>query len=106
MDSEIKNLYRKMGLTDRQVEIIANEAVPKRHYYVVTPEGNRLIDLGFTDVKPLALSFIGLSKEKSKDLIECKEKFGEEWVYYWLNKNGFPEWADYWKENYFRELVA
>ncbi|MBA2649060.1 MAG: hypothetical protein H0U75_05560 [Legionella sp.] len=106
IDAEIKTLYLKMGFTERQIEIISKVAIPKRHYYVVTPEGNRLIDLGFSQTKPLALAFIGLSKEKTKALLECKEKHQEEWVYYWLIKQGFPEWADYWKKNYYQKGVC
>ena len=53
-----------MGLNDRQLELIGQIAIPKRDYYVVTPEGNRLIDLGFHHTKPLALEFVGLSKAK------------------------------------------
>ncbi|OAI45997.1 hypothetical protein AYO45_01945 [Gammaproteobacteria bacterium SCGC AG-212-F23] len=101
MELEMQELYRKMGLSERQIEIISKIAVPKRHYYITTPEGNRLVDLGLSDVKPLALSFIGLSKKKSKELIECKENYGNEWVFYWLNQCGFLEWSDYWRNKYF-----
>jgi type IV secretion system protein VirB4 len=37
-------LYRKLGLSERQIEIISS-AVPKRHYYYVSPLGRRLFDL-------------------------------------------------------------
>jgi type IV secretion/conjugal transfer VirB4 family ATPase len=97
IESEMKELYIKMGLSDRQIEIISHIAIPKRHYYIVTPEGNRLIDLGFNEYNSLALLFIGLSKKKSKALFECKEKYGEEWVFHWLMQNDFSEWAKYWK---------
>ena len=100
MDSEMTKLYKKMGLSDRQIELIGHVGIPKRHYYVVTPEGNRLIDLGFSDIKPLVLAFLGLSKEKSNHLINCHKKYGDEWVYYWLKENGLEEWGDYWKTNY------
>jgi type IV secretion/conjugal transfer VirB4 family ATPase len=101
MEAEIKELYRKMGLSDRQLEIISHIGIPKRHYYIVTPEGNRLIDLGFSDIKPITLAFIGLSKDKSNALIECKTEYGNEWIYYWLTQNGFDEWANFWRKNYF-----
>ena len=67
MEESIKLLYSKMGLNDRQIQII-KEAQPKQHYYVVTPEGNRLIELGL-EKGSVALDFIGLSQEKSEDLI-------------------------------------
>jgi type IV secretion/conjugal transfer VirB4 family ATPase len=106
MESEISELYRKMNLSDRQIEIISQIALPKKHYYVVTPEGNRLIELGLDDLNPLALSFIGLSKKKSKELMECKEANGESWVFHWLIQCGFPGWAEYWKERNLRSFVA
>ncbi|MBS0357961.1 MAG: DUF87 domain-containing protein, partial [Proteobacteria bacterium] len=95
MESEIKTLYQKMGLTERQIDIIQKIGVPKRHYYVVTQLGNRLIDLGLTEPKSLALSFIGLSKEKSQKLLACKEMHDDDWVYHWLMAEGFIEWANY-----------
>jgi len=100
METETKELYKKMSLTERQIELIGHIGIPKRHYYVVTPEGNRLIDLGFSDIKPLTLSFIGLSTNKSKQLIECFKKHGKDWVFHWLNQNGFEEWANYWQEHF------
>jgi type IV secretion system protein TrbE len=48
-------LYRKFGLTNRQIEIIA-DAVPKRHYYYVSPLGRRLFNLS---IEPATLAFIG-----------------------------------------------
>ena len=100
MESETRELYKKMSLSDRQVELIGYIGIPKRHYYVVTPEGNRLIDLGFSDAKPLALAFIGLSKDRSNKLIDCREEYGDSWVYHWLVDYGLEEWADFWKNKY------
>jgi type IV secretion system protein VirB4 len=100
MEGEIKTLYEKIGLSERQIDIINHVGMPKRHYYVVTPEGNRLIELGFNQVRPMALAFIGLSKEKSQQLIECKKTFDSDWVYHWLMAQQFPEWAAYWQTRY------
>jgi type IV secretion system protein VirB4 len=103
MESEVQNLYKKMGLNDRQLAIIKKISIPKKHYYVVTPEGNRLIELGFNDKYTMALAFIGLSKEKSNNLIKLKEKYQKDWVYYYLLENGNESWANYWHENYMKE---
>ena len=100
MDEEIAILYKKMGLNSRQLEIISKVAIQKRHYYVVNPEGNRLIDLGFNDSHCMALSFLGLSKSKTEKLLTCKVKYGDNWVYYWLKQHGFDEWGEYWQEHY------
>lgn len=103
MDADAKIIYQKMGLNDRQIEIIYN-AVPKHDYYLTSHEGNRLFNLGFDQTSPVALNFFGLSLEEGSELSECKEKHGDVWVYYWLKKRGFDEWADYWKENYYNNM--
>ena len=41
--SAIKELYRKMGVTDYEIEIIGN-AERKRHYYIQQEEGSALVD--------------------------------------------------------------
>jgi type IV secretion/conjugal transfer VirB4 family ATPase len=105
VESEMKELYKKMSLSDRQIEIISEIAIPKHHYYIVTPYGNRLIDLGFKDVRPIALSFVGLSKKKSKALLDCIKQEKNEWLFHWLNQNDFPEWATYWKNSYKRNVA-
>ena len=75
MDESMQSLYSKMGLNIKQIDIIKN-AEPKKEYYVVTPEGNRLIDLGFEKEDPI-LNIIGLSQEKSEIFVQMKksEKF-------------------------------
>ncbi|MDA8250716.1 MAG: transporter [Rhodospirillales bacterium] len=44
-----RDLYAAMGLNDTQIEIIRT-ATKKRHYYLVSPEGRRLFDLGLGPV--------------------------------------------------------
>jgi type IV secretion system protein VirB4 len=48
-------LYRKFGLTSRQVEMLSL-GVPKRQYYYLSPAGRRLFDLA---LGPATLAFIG-----------------------------------------------
>src|SRR5262249_9061254 len=101
METETRELYRRMGLNDRQLELIEHIGIPKRHYYIVTPEGNRLIDLGFSDTKSMASSFLGLSPQNGgDDLIACKAEKGQQWVYHWLSNRGFEHWADSWKKSF------
>jgi len=88
-------LYRKVGLNERQVEIIAT-ATPKRHYYVVSPLGRRLIDLA---LGPLALAFVGASG--SEDIARARalaEREGDAWVSAWLRERGLADWAERWRK--------
>lgn len=105
MGEEMRDLYRRMDLNERQIDII-KESTPKRDYYVVTSEGNRLIDLGFSDIKPMALEFIALSQEKTERLLICKETHRERWVDHWLRQNGFVDWATYWTEHETQKRAA
>lgn len=79
----IKNLYSAMGLNERQIEIITEESIPKKHYYVTSPIGNRLIDLGL-EPHLAALKFLGLSKARAAKLLKCKKEYGEGWLPVWL----------------------
>lgn len=106
MSQAIKELYERMGLSDRQLEILKDIGEPKRHYYVTTPEDNRLIELGFSGINTVALSFIGLSLSRANELLECKKEHQDKWVYHWLKDNGLIEWAEYWLENYYQEKIV
>ena len=55
-----RDLYAAMGLNETQIEIIRT-ATKKRHYYLVSPEGRRLFDLG---LGPVALAFAGVSSKE------------------------------------------
>jgi type IV secretion system protein TrbE len=87
----ISQAYREFGLTDRQIELIA-EAVPKRHYYLVSPKGRRLFDLA---LEPATLAFVGASsKADLKRARELIAEHGELWPAFWLRERGLPQWAD------------
>lgn len=98
----IAELYRKFGLTNRQIDIIA-DAVPKRHYYYVSPLGRRLFELS---VEAATLSFIGAgSKEEILAARRLMSAYGEQWPYEWLKQRGLEEWSNYWL-SLFRESRA
>jgi type IV secretion system protein TrbE len=85
-------LYRKFGLTSRQIEIIA-DAVPKRHYYYVSPLGRRLFDLS---IEPATLAFIGAgSKEEILAARYMIDHHGDRWAVQWLHSRGLHDWAQY-----------
>jgi type IV secretion system protein TrbE len=86
----IADIYRDFGLSDRQIQIIA-EAVAKREYYLVSPKGRRLFDLA---LEPLTLSFVGASsKEHIRRARELMAEYGEHWAVYWLRERGQPHAA-------------
>lgn len=78
-------LYRRFGLNDREIDIIAN-ATPKREYYARTEDHRRIFNLA---LGPVALSFIGVSDKKTVEQIKiCKNEFGDAWVNEWLTRQG------------------
>jgi type IV secretory pathway VirB4 component len=80
-----RDLYGAMGLNETQIEIIRT-ATKKRHYYLVSPEGRRLFDLG---LGPIALSFAGISsKEQIAHLDRLAQREGGRWPFAWLEEQG------------------
>ena len=49
IEPQIGAVYRRFGLNDRQIDILAR-ATPKRDYYCQSQRGNRLFELGLSDV--------------------------------------------------------
>lgn len=49
LEPQIAEIYRRFGLNSRQVQLIAR-AIPKRDYYLQSPRGNRLFELGLGEV--------------------------------------------------------
>lgn len=82
--------YKAFGLNDTQIDIIL-EATPKRHYYVVQPDGCRLIDL---QLGPKALAFAGAgSKQAIARVNELEARHGADWPAVWLGEQGIaPPW--------------
>jgi type IV secretion system protein VirB4 len=80
-DEDTANLYKRMGLNTRQIDMLAT-AIPKRHYYYVSDYGRRLFDLA---IGPLTLAFVGVSDKDSLALIrELESVHGHAWVNEWL----------------------
>jgi len=65
LEPQILGVYRRFGLNDRQIEIIAS-ATPKRDYYCQSALGNRLFDLG---LGPVALAFTAASSRTDLNAI-------------------------------------
>ncbi|MGV2114527.1 conjugal transfer protein TrbE [Agrobacterium salinitolerans] len=80
-----REFYERIGFNERQIEIVAT-AIPKRDYYVVSPEGRRLFDMA---LGPLALSFVGASgKEDLKRIRALHLEHGAVWPRHWLQQRG------------------
>ena len=77
--------YRAFGLNETQIEIIRT-ATKKKHYYLVSPEGRRLFDLG---LGPVALAFAGATSPEDISRIRQLERVhGREWPFAWLEEQG------------------
>jgi type IV secretory pathway VirB4 component len=82
IEPQIMTVYRRFGLNDRQIEILAR-AIPKRDYYCQSRRGNRLFELGLGEV---ALAFTAASSKADQALIEqvLAERGSENFVSGWL----------------------
>lgn len=84
-DEDTANLYKRMGLNSRQIDLLA-KAIPKRHYYCVSEYGRRLFDLA---IGPLAMAFVGATDKDSLALIRKLESIhGNSWITEWLALKG------------------
>lgn len=84
-DEDTAALYRRMGLNNRQIDILAS-AVPKKQYYFVSEQGRRLYELA---LGPLALAFMGATDKESIAAIKTLEaKHGDLWIHEWLSARG------------------
>ncbi len=79
---EQSELYKGIGLNDREINILAREASPKRDYYITSPMGKRLIQLA---LGKKTLSFVGSSdKDSIKHIKELIDENMDSWTSRWL----------------------
>ena len=90
IEPQITTIYRRFGLNDRQIEILAR-AMPKRDYYCQSRRGNRLFDLGLSDV---ALSLCAASGKSDQTIIAqlLAEHGPDRFLNAWLRHRGV-DWA-------------
>ncbi len=62
MEERTRKVYESFGLSERQLEILQS-AIPKREYYLQCRDGNRLFELGLSD---LELAFCGASSPEDQ----------------------------------------
>ena len=87
-----REMYRRFGLSDRQIDIVA-EATPKRHYYYVSPLGRRLFSS--RSVLRRWPSSAPARKTTCSSARRMIEQFGDRWTVEWLRARGLPDWAEY-----------
>ena len=92
IEPQIRGIYQRFGLNDRQIEIIAR-STPKRDYYCQSRRGNRLFELG---LGPIALAFCAASSKADHVAIDrVLAEFGRDaFVETWLADRGLLWAAD------------
>jgi len=86
-------LYRDLGLNEAELELLANGR-PKREYYLKSPHGSRLFELG---LGPVALAFLaapeGMTPQETIGRVdELRRERGPDWPAAWLAERGLAEW--------------
>ncbi|MEA2669186.1 MAG: type secretion system protein TrbE [Chloroflexota bacterium] len=90
LEPQISAIYRRFGLNDRQIEILSR-STPKRDYYCQSRRGNRVFELGLSEV---ALAFTAASSKADQTAIsETVAVHGAEgFAAAWLRRKGV-DWA-------------
>ncbi|MDI2054443.1 conjugal transfer protein TrbE [Bradyrhizobium sp. Mp19] len=90
IEPQITAIYRRFGLNDRQIEILAR-AMPKRDYYCQSRRGNRLFELGLSEV---ALALCAASAKTDQAAIDqiVTEHGRDGFLAAWLRHRGV-DWA-------------
>jgi type IV secretion system protein VirB4 len=87
-----REFYDRIGLNERELEIIQT-SLPKRQYYVISPLGRRLVNLGLGGV---ALSFVGVNGREEREGAQALMRLEpDRWQSEWLRSRGLADWADY-----------
>ena len=88
-----REFYERVGLNDRELDIL-QVSIPKQHYYVVSPLGRRLVDLGRWQGRPL----LG-RRERSRGAPNRRKRHGAVSGYLARRSGcglkGLEKWADY-----------
>ncbi|MGD9919754.1 MAG: conjugal transfer protein TrbE, partial [Paenirhodobacter sp.] len=90
IEPQITAIYRRFGLNDRQIEILAR-ATPKRDYYCQSRRGNRLFELGLSEVG-LALCAASAKSDQARIGQILAEVGAGGFLAAWLRAHG-ADWA-------------
>jgi type IV secretion/conjugal transfer VirB4 family ATPase len=87
-----RKFYERLGLNNRELDILQT-AIPKKHYYVISKLGRRLVDLGAGRV---ALSWVGVNGREERQLVQSlMDQFPDSWRTEWMRLKGLDDWAEY-----------
>ena len=91
---QLGSFYREfLQLNDRQVSLIS-QMVRKREYYIISPDGRRVFNLG---LGPVTLAFVGASSgNELRRIRELENQYGRYWPVEWLRERELPDWAEEW----------
>lgn len=82
-NEDTADTYKRMGLNNAQIGIVA-QAEGKRHYYHVTDDGKRLVELG---LGPIARCFVAASdKESIATIKDLRNEYGDKWPSVWVKR--------------------
>ena len=99
LEPKIRDTYEKLGLNDKQLQILST-AMPKKQYYYQSRIGNRLFDLELGDI---ALAFCAASRPEDKQLVKSiLKEFGREKFLSQYLKVKNLEWA----QKYITDFIA
>ena len=89
-EPQIVAIYRRFGLNDRQIDLIAR-ARPKQDYYLQSARGHRLFELG---LGPVALALTATSSKTDQRLIDqvINQGGSVDFCAAWLKQKGL-DWA-------------
>ena len=92
LEPQIADIYRNFGLNVRQIEMLGR-ATPKRDYYCQSRRGNRLFELGLSEV---ALAFVAASGKTDQNAITklLTETDSKDFAHAWLREKGLGWAAD------------
>ncbi|PTQ74647.1 conjugal transfer protein TrbE [Celeribacter persicus] len=90
IEPQITAIYRRFGLNDRQIEILAR-ATPKRDYYCQSRRGNRLFELGLSEVGLALCAASSKSDQAAIERIHAEHGTGD-FLAVWLRHRGV-DWA-------------
>jgi type IV secretion system protein VirB4 len=98
--------YHDLGLNDQEIALVAS-AVPKRDYYLTSPNDARRFELGLGDVAQAFLtSPDGMTADVTRQHVrQLMDQHGPDWPVAWLRFLGLHDWAARWTTDHANTLI-